>query len=521
LLESNTYERGVGKLKFSGIVEIIPIQAFSYEKKLTRVAFGKGVKEIKNSAFFMCTALERCVIPESVNLMSDSIFAGCYAMNKFEGKYASEDGKYIIADGMLTAYLPSASEKEFTVPESVNTIGAYTFYHCNNLETVNIPETVTAIEQSAFLGCTSLKKVNVPSKVKKLYDMFRGCTSLTDVTLNEGLELLDYEVFSDCKSLETIYIPSTVTEIRSGTFYNCSNLKRIIFKGNTPPIIYSPIVNEYTNVNCRLYVPDLYYGVYTSKDANWESHYNYIIPFDYKKGVSAFDYRTHRDFNFYQSLLYVTNKYEYSSGKHDYRYASTIPTYVPSSVKHSAVEMRFKVNTTASDKEVYNLTAYGADEDDDDYGTLLLSKDGISYSDDYLYTWSEMGVAINDVIRLFISFKDQIFQVNGKTLEWKFNGVKNISIDRFFGDYIDYYDDGDYEDLYYGFPDGSKLYYAMTWDEFGTPIYFGYSSKSNNPQTSKEEYCWKGYYNGEYKYDFAYYHYNISSSRQPYGVEND
>ena len=80
----------------------------------------------------------------------------------------------------------------------------------------------------------------------------------------------------------------------------------------------------------------------------------------------------------------------------------------------------------------------------------------------------------------------------------------------------DYYDDGDYEDNYYGFPDDSKLYYAMTWNEYGAPIYFGYPTIADNPQTNASEVCWKSIVDGVVNYDFAYYHQNINSSRKPY-----
>jgi hypothetical protein len=172
------------------------------------------------------------------------------------------------------------------------------------------------------------------------------------------------------------------------------------------------------------------------------------------KNVSDIDYKSHTDFSRDErALLYVGNSYRYyyESGNktYTYNYLSILPTHVTSSTKHYALEMKFKVNTAANDNKEYNLTSYGGDEEDDDYGTLLLTRGGISFIKDsrttYTYSWAEMGLsAMNEKMTLFVSFKDKIFRVNGRTLEWKFEGVEYIQIDRVFGDYVDYYEDGDY-----------------------------------------------------------------------------
>jgi len=51
--------------------------------------------------------------------------------------------------------VPSASG-DFTIPNSVTSIGSYAFYQCSGLTSITIPNSVTSIGSAAFYGCTNL-----------------------------------------------------------------------------------------------------------------------------------------------------------------------------------------------------------------------------------------------------------------------------------------------------------------------------------------------------------------------------
>ena len=72
--------------------------------------------------------------------------------------------------------------------------------------------------------------------------------------------------------------------------------------------------------------------------------------------------------------------------------------------------------------------------------------------------------------------------------------------------------------MYYGIPEGSKLYSVKMWDKEGKLIYVGCSSRALNEQTGKEENCWRWYAGENNGYDFAYYHADLSG-RKEYGRE--
>lgn len=53
----------------------------------------------------------------------------------------------------------------FTIPDSVKSIGDCAFFGCSGLKSVTIPDSVTSIGEDAFYGCTSLTSITIPDSV--------------------------------------------------------------------------------------------------------------------------------------------------------------------------------------------------------------------------------------------------------------------------------------------------------------------------------------------------------------------
>ena len=67
-----------------------------------------------------------------------------------------------------------------SIPNSVTSIEAWTFYNCTGLTSVTIPDSVTSIGSHAFESCTSLTSVTIPSSITIIWDWaFYGCAVLT------------------------------------------------------------------------------------------------------------------------------------------------------------------------------------------------------------------------------------------------------------------------------------------------------------------------------------------------------
>ena len=201
--------------------------AFSSCYSLTSVNIPDSVTEIGSSAFSSCKSLTSVNIPDSVTTIGESAFYNCDSLTEFTGKFAEDNGRILIIDGVLTAFAP-AGITEYTIPNSVTTIGEYTFRNCKSLTSVNIPDSVTTIGAGAFYNCDSLTSVNISDSVTTIGEWaFRDCTSLTSVNIPNSVTSIGSSAFYSCKSLTSMNIPDSVTSIGSSAFSSCDSLTSV------------------------------------------------------------------------------------------------------------------------------------------------------------------------------------------------------------------------------------------------------------------------------------------------------
>ena len=223
-IESNTYKNGKGILKFQGdvttignyafdrctnltsvtipnSVTTIEKQAFAACNGLTSVTIPDSVTTIGTAAFWGCESLKRVTIPDSVTTIGEYAFKGCNSLKEFKGKYAADGGRCLIKDNIIFDYA-YASGSTYAIPNSVKTIGASAFSHCNSLTSVTIPDSVTTIGNGAFSGCESLTSVTIPNGVKTIgIGAFYGCKNLTSVTIPNSVKTIGKNAFYKCNNL--------------------------------------------------------------------------------------------------------------------------------------------------------------------------------------------------------------------------------------------------------------------------------------------------------------------------------
>ena len=258
-------------------VTTIGYQTFWCCSSITSVTIPDSVTTIGYDAFYGCSSLTSITIPDSVTSIGESAFAYCGSLTEFRGKYASEDGRYLIIDGTLNSFAP-AGLTEYTIPDGVTTIGEDAFAYCDRLTSITIPDSVTTIGQWAFGGCSSLKSVTIGDSVTTIGETaFGECSSLTSVTLPDSVTTIRSCAFSGCSSLTSITIPDSVTTIGEWAFGGCSSLTSVYCKAITPPAGGSDMF--FNNASGRMiYVPAESVEAY--KSAEWWRAYAYAIVAD-------------------------------------------------------------------------------------------------------------------------------------------------------------------------------------------------------------------------------------------------
>ena len=138
----------------------IGVWAFGYCSSLTSVTIGGGVTTIGDYAFRFCSSLTSVTIPDSVTEMGNGVFIGCCSLTRFNGKFTSDNGRCLIVDGTFNSFAP-AGLTEYTIPDSVTTIGQDAFAYCSSLTSVTIGNSVIQIGGNAFYDCQNIQAVYI------------------------------------------------------------------------------------------------------------------------------------------------------------------------------------------------------------------------------------------------------------------------------------------------------------------------------------------------------------------------
>ena len=199
---------------------------FEYFKNVSSIIIPNSVTSIGRWAFRNCKALSSLTIPAKVKSIGDEAFANCsglsnarvlcspntYGKNIFTGcdnlKEVSFD-----CEKVTPLFKNISSIEKIELSENVNSIDVQAFYYCSKISSIKLPQKLTKIDNQAFAGCSEIKSIIIPNNVTYIgWGAFQGCDNLSSVIIGSGVTTIENEAF------------------------NSSNIKKIIWLTNTPPI---------------------------------------------------------------------------------------------------------------------------------------------------------------------------------------------------------------------------------------------------------------------------------------------
>ena len=275
-LSTVTFKHNATTTSHNVCIDSIGSYAFAYNDGLHSLVFNCKVNEIKNGAFFSCTALdfiEFNYVGTSGSSSSDVVTVlEAYNGNVFKNdyklsivlpdprmvqrykdiwlstaieRYLLTAKSYVVNDPIygdfvyaivnstnrtvtVTNYL--GSETEVVFPSSV-AINGYTytvvrigretnnnttvmngFVIGSNVTKITIPYTVTTIGEDAFSYSESLRTVIVDDKV------------VNGSIYTSKLETIEQKAFAGCANLETVLLPNSLKTLQSSVFMDCTSL---------------------------------------------------------------------------------------------------------------------------------------------------------------------------------------------------------------------------------------------------------------------------------------------------------
>lgn len=239
---------------------------FANINSLVKAHLGNPITKIYNYLFLGCTSLSTIIYNNQCKPTSIGIGAFCNCR--------------------------SLTWNALNLPQSVKTIGDYTFQNCTKFTSIIIKPNLTSIGNYAFNGCTSLTEVTIEESETTLslgYNSYGNPTGkgqfydcpLNSVFIGRPLSYYStgpnygYSPFANNTNLVKVRLGKKLTSIQNNYFYGCTSLDEVTSCAATPPTANA---NCFANYDARLYVPKNSVSAY--RNANVWKDFTYITGVD-------------------------------------------------------------------------------------------------------------------------------------------------------------------------------------------------------------------------------------------------
>ena len=205
----------IGSFTFASCISLSNV---SFEDSNTAVKLGYGASSLENSLKY----------DEKLPLFGNSNLTSLYIGRNI-------DYETVEAKGYSPFYKQQfLTDVRFSQAGTVTYCKDYLLYKVNNCESLILPESLTSIGNWTFCGMSKLGRIVIPNAVTTIGEYtFADDSALESAKLSTSCAWLQQGLFSECGKLLSITIPMVVTKMDTQMFTNCKSLITATFEDGT------------------------------------------------------------------------------------------------------------------------------------------------------------------------------------------------------------------------------------------------------------------------------------------------
>lgn len=313
----------------SNSVEHINNNAFYYCTNLSTVIMGNSIENIGDYVFYKCSGLTSVTIPNSVTSVGRNAFGYCknltsitignsveniagdafWYCHKLKSVHISSldnwcNINFATATSNPLAYaghlfLDNEEIYDLIIPNTVTSIGNYTFCYGAGFNSITIPSSVKSIGNESFercfplvltnnslcysennWGCTLVDEIIDGMKIKD-HQLVIYVGDTTSINIPNFITTIGDRAFVLYAELTSLTIPESVTNIEDGAFLGCYNLDEIYCQATEIPVTSKNVFDYIDKNNCKVYVPEASIEAYMSSE-QWGKFVNILSLEEYE-----------------------------------------------------------------------------------------------------------------------------------------------------------------------------------------------------------------------------------------------
>ncbi len=305
-LVSNTYENGIGKMVFDGVVTkigeaafyqcltlksinipagawCVGQQAFDGCRDFEHATIPEGVTRIYDNAFHMCDKMESIALPNSITTIDESSFFNCKSLKYIYSKHSTADNQSLVVDNKLI-WVSRFVEGDYVIPDGVTYLGNYCIGYPVNVITVTLPESVKEFSHRPFIGMYNISafygKYTVNNREVIQDGKLWGAAvyGLKEYSVSEGVKRIAYRILRACK-FEKVTLPASLEHLEGHVFENCDALRQLYCKAVVPPTMGDKIF-LYCSQIPTIYVPASSVNAYKTAEG-WKDYADNIAGYNF------------------------------------------------------------------------------------------------------------------------------------------------------------------------------------------------------------------------------------------------